>query len=233
MLISWIKKTTLLDYPGKVATIIFTLGCNFRCHYCHNYEFVLPEKVAQFMDDLIPVEPFFNFLKTRIGFLEWVVISGWEPTVQKNLYDFIKRIKELWFLIKLDTNGRDPEIIEKLINEKLIDYIAMDIKNPFEDYYKIVNVELDIEKFKKTANILQTSGINYEFRTTIAKNIHNEEIIRKIWEDIKWAKKWYLQNYIDKNILNSAFEWKSFTEAELKELKKIGSEYVEICDIRE
>lgn len=90
----------------------------------------------------------------------------------------------------------------------MIDYIAMDIKNPFEDYHKIVNVELDIEKFKKTANILQTSGIDYEFRTTIAKNIHNEEIIRKIWEDIKWAKKWYLQNYIDKNILNSAFEWK-------------------------
>lgn len=185
------------------------------------------------MNDLIPEEPFFNFLKSRIGFLDWVVISGWEPTIQKDLYDFIKKIKDLGFLVKLDTNGRDPDTINKLITDKLIDYVAMDIKNPFSDYKRIVNVELDIDKFKKTASLLQKSWIDYEFRTTIAKNIHDIDIIRRIWEDIKWAKKWYLQNYIDKNILNSAFEWRSFTESELKDFRQIWSEYVEICEIRD
>lgn len=232
MLISWIKKTTLLDYPWKIATIIFTLGCNLRCHYCHNYEFVLPENVQEFMHDLIPEKAFFNFLKSRVGFLEWVVISGWEPTIQKDLYDFIKKIKEMWYFVKLDTNGRDPELLQKLINEKLVDYVAMDIKNPFANYPKITWVNDNIKNYIESSKILLEWKIDYEFRTTVVKWYHDEKIIRKIWEDIKWTKKWFLQNYEDKNILNIWFDGKPFTILELVKLKEVWEKYSKKCEIR-
>lgn len=232
MLISWIKKTTLLDYPWKVATIIFTLGCNLRCHFCHNYEFVLPENVHEFMQDLIPEKAFFNFLKTRVGFIDWVVISGWEPTIQRDLYEFIIKIKELWFLVKLDTNGRDRELLEKLINEKLVDYIAMDIKNPFSKYSKITWVNEESDKYKESANIIMNSWVDYEFRTTVVKWYHDEEIIKEIWEQIKWAQKRFLQNFEDKNILKVWFDGKTFTQEELVMLQKIWKNYVNICEIR-
>ncbi|EKE28365.1 MAG: hypothetical protein ACD_3C00068G0001 [uncultured bacterium (gcode 4)] len=232
MLLSWIKKTTLLDYPGKVSTIVFTLGCNMRCQYCHNYEFVLPEKVKDFMKDLISDVAFFNFLKTRVGFLDWVVISGWEPTIQKDLYSFIKKIKELWYLVKLDTNWRDPDILQKLIDDRMIDYIAMDIKNPFNRYKIITWVEEDMSAYRKSASMIMSSGVDYEFRTTVAKWYHSDEIIKEIWEDIRWAKKWFLQNYEEKNILNSSFDGKPFISEELLKLKLIWSLYTDKCEIR-
>lgn len=232
MLISWIKKTTLLDYPGKVGTIVFTLGCNFRCHYCHNYEFVLPENVKEFMNDLIPEIAFFNFLKSRVGFLDWVVITGWEPTIQKDLYEFIVKIKEMWFLVKLDTNGRDPKLLKRLINNNLIDYVAMDIKNPWIKYKEISWVETSIEPYIKSAKILLEWDIEYEFRTTVVKWYHSKEVIEEIGEDIKWAKKWYLQNYEEKNILNIWFDGKTFSPEELWELQKVWIKYVELCEIR-
>jgi len=232
MLISWVRKTTLLDYPGKIATIIFTLGCNFRCHYCHNYEFVLPENVSQFMNDLIPETAFINFLKTRVWLLDWVVISWWEPTVQKDLYDFIKKIKGLGFLVKLDTNWQDPELLERLIKEKLVDYVAMDIKYPFSKYKKIIWVDLPVENFVKSKDILLEWKIDYEFRTTVVKWYFDEDVIKDIWEDINWAKVWYLQNFEEKNILNAGFDGKSFTTSELNMLKGIWDKYVKECNIR-
>lgn len=232
MLISWIKKTTLLDFPGKVATIVFTLGCNFRCHYCHNYEFVLPEKVADFMNDLIPEVAFFNFLKTRVWFLDWVVITGWEPTIQKDLYEFIVKIKELWFLVKLDTNWQNPELLERLIAENLLDYVAMDIKYPFLKYKKIIWVDEDIAKFIKSKDILLNWNLDYEFRTTISKWYFDEQIIKEIWEDIVGAKRWYLQNLEEKNLLNAGFDGKSFTPDELNELQVVWAGYVDVCEVR-
>lgn len=232
MLISWIQKTTLLDYPWKVGTIIFTLWCNLRCHYCHNYEFVLSENVREFMNDLIPEKAFFNFLKTRIGFIDGVIISWWEPTLQKDLYEFIVKVKEMWFLVKLDTNGRDPVLLERLINKKLIDYVAMDIKNPFATYSKITWVEDDINNYIKSSRILINWTLDYELRTTVVKWYHDEEVIKQIWEDIKWAKKWFLQNFEDKNILKTWFDGKTFTVAELEKLKEVWEKYVEICEIR-
>lgn len=232
MQISWIQKTTLLDYPDKVATIIFTLWCNFKCHYCHNFEFVLPEKVQKFLWDLISEEAFLNFLKSRIWFIDWVVISGWEPTLQKDLYEFVKKIKEMWLLVKIDTNWRDPKIIKKMIDEGLIDYVAMDIKNDIDNYNKIVNVDFKKEDILETISILLEWKIDYEFRTTVVKWVHNEDTMKKIWEMIKWAKKYYLQNYLPKNILNDFFVWDSFTREELNILKKIAEKYVEKCEIR-
>ncbi len=232
MQISWIQKTTLLDYPGKVSTIIFTLWCNFRCHYCHNYEFVLPEHVKVVANDLITEEAFFNFLKTREGFLDWVVISGWEPTLQKDLYDFAKKIKDMWYLVKIDTNWRDPDLIRKMIEDEIIDYVAMDIKNPLEKYNDIVNSEFNPEDILESINLLLEWKIDYEFRSTIAKWTHSEDDIEEMAKIISRAKKYFLQNYQPKIRLNDRFEAESFTSQELLTMKKIAEKYVEKCDVR-
>lgn len=232
MLLSWIKKTTLLDYPWKVSTIVFTLWCNFRCHYCHNYEFVLPENTKEFLNDLIPEVAFFNFLQSRKWLLDWVVISWWEPTLQRDLYEFIKKIKDMWFLVKLDTNGRDPNILKKLIDENLLDYIAMDIKYSFSKYNIITWVEEDIFKIIRSKDIIMNSWVDYEFRTTVSKWYFTEDVIRGIWEDIKWASKWYLQNLVEKNLLNPWFNWTSFESRELEGLRQIWEEYVNECKVR-
>ena len=129
MQLSAIKKSTLLDYPGKLATIIFTPGCNLRCRFCHNPEFVLPEELEKIRHDFIGEEVFFRFLQTRVGFLDGVVICGGEPTIHKDLPEFCQKIKNLGFLVKLDTNGSNPEMLELLLEQKLVDYIAMDIKH--------------------------------------------------------------------------------------------------------
>jgi pyruvate formate lyase activating enzyme len=168
MQISWIKKTTLLDYPGKVATLIFTLWCNFRCKYCHNSEFVLPEEVKKRIPFLIKEEAFFNFLEKRKDFLDWVVICGWEPTIQADLKDFCIKIKEkTWLLIKLDTNWTNPKILKELINEKLIDYLAMDIKDDLKSSDLIWVKKND--KIKESVEILKKGRVDYEFRTTFIK----------------------------------------------------------------
>lgn len=232
MQISWIQKTTLLDYPDKVATIIFTLWCNFRCHYCHNFEFVLPEKAKKFLNDLITEEAFFNFLEQRKEFLDGVVISGGEPTLQKDLYEFVKKIKEMWFLVKLDTNGRDPRLLRKMIDEKLIDYVAMDIKNPIEKYHKIVNSEFNKNDILESISILLEEKIDYEFRSTVVKWVHGSEEIEDMAKMIEWASKYFLQNYEDKNILNIFFKWERFNPEELRLHKKVAEKYVKKCNIR-
>ncbi|MCK9272864.1 anaerobic ribonucleoside-triphosphate reductase activating protein [Candidatus Gracilibacteria bacterium] len=232
MQISGIQKTTLLDYPDKVATIIFTLGCNFRCHYCHNFEFVLPEKAKKFLNDLISENAFFNFLEQRKEFLDGVVISGGEPTLQKDLYEFVKKIKDMGFLVKIDTNGRDPALIRKMIDEKLIDYVAMDIKNPIEKYDKIVNADFDKNNILETISILLEGKIDYEFRTTIVKGVHSEQDIEDMAHLIEGASKYFLQNYENKNILNDFFKGERFSPEELRLLKKVAEKHVEKCNIR-
>ena len=164
-IIGGIQKTTLVDFPGKVAAIVFTQGCNFRCGYCHNPELLEHSKNSDFNKN-----DFLDFLKTRIGKLDGVVITGGEPTLQKGLYDFIKEIKSLGFAVKLDTNGTNPIIVEKLINDNLLDYIAMDIKAPFDKYTKITGVGVDIENIKRSIELIKNSSVDYEFRTTVLKS---------------------------------------------------------------
>lgn len=232
MLIWALKKTTLLDYPDKIATIIFTVWCNLRCGFCHNKEFVLPNEIKK-IDDLIPEKIFFNFLKTKVWVLDWVVICWWEPTVHKDLYDFCKSIKDLWFLIKIDTNWQNPKILKKLINEKLVDYIAMDIKTSFLNYQKATWVKEDIENYKESIELLIKSWIDYEFRTTLVKGIHNLEDILEISKTISWSKKYYLQNFKGWNTLDDNFCWTSFSLEELYEFENICKKYVENVHIRE
>jgi len=233
MLISGIKKTTLLDYPWKVATIIFTPWCNLRCKFCHNSEFVLPEKIKE-IKDYIPEETFINFLKTKIGLLDGVVICGWEPTLQKDLELFCKKIKDLWFLIKLDTNWRNPELIQKLIKNKLVDYIAMDIKWDFNNLNDLIwwDFQNNVANYYKSIEILLKWEIDYEFRTTLIKSYHTYENFLEILKLIKWTNNYYIQNYKGWNTLDINFKGSSFSNSELKEFKSISDNYGVNCKIR-
>lgn len=230
MLISGIKKTTLLDYPGKVSCIIFTAGCNLRCQYCHNSEFVLPEKI-KLIKDFIPEEIFFNFLKTKIWLLDGVVICWGEPTLQKDLEPFCQKIKDMWFLVKLDTNWQNPEILKKLLEKNLLDYIAMDIKWDYENLEDLI-WKYDKQKYFESIELIKNSGVDSEFRTTLIKNYHTLDDFEKVVKQITGAKKYFLQNYKWGNTLQEDFDGKSFLSWELIDFKNITLQYVEKCTIR-
>ncbi len=231
MLISWIKKTTLLDYPWKIACIIFTSWCNLRCKYCHNSEFVLPEKISK-IKDFIPENVFFNFLKTKVWLIDWVVICWWEPSLQKYLFDFCKKVKDLWFLVKLDTNWFSPKVLKNLLDNDLLDYIAMDIKAPLNRYDLISDIFDDEKNYRESIDIIMKSKIDYEFRTTIVSWIHNENDIEEIAKTIIWAKNYYLQNFLPWNTLDNSIIYKSFSKEKLEVFQKIAKVYLKNVFIR-
>lgn len=176
MKIGGFQKFSLIDYPGLVSAVIFTRGCNLRCPYCHNPELVLPERFEKTVD----AEYIVDFLGNRTGKIDSVTITGGEPSLQKGLIPFINRIKKLEFKIKLDTNGTFPEIIEKILNENLVDFIAMDIKAPYSSYSHISGVFVDTDFITKSICSILNSGIDYQFRTTIVPGLHTEEIVEEI-----------------------------------------------------
>lgn len=165
MRIGGLQKLSLIDFPQKTAAIVFTQGCNFRCGYCHNPELIYP-KLYQIP---IPEEEVFAFLETRVGKLDGVVITGGEPTLQSDLIDFIKKVKAMGFLVKLDSNGSNPEILKKIIDEKLVDFIAMDIKATFDKYNLVCGVSVNLDNIKKSIELIKKSGIRFQFRTTYDK----------------------------------------------------------------
>ena len=229
MLIGGFQKSSLVDYPGKVCAIIFTQGCNYRCPYCHNPELVKPE----LFEKPIPEEEIFSFLKSRKGKLDAVEITGGEPTLQKDLLEFIKKIKDMGFLVKLDSNGTNPEIVKKAIKEKMVDYLAMDIKAPLEKYSKIVRVDVDTEKIKRSIHMIMESGIDYEFRTTLVKSLLSEDDIIGIGKEINGAENYFLQRFVPSKTLDPNFmEKESFSDEVLENLKKKLEEYVKNCGIR-
>jgi pyruvate formate lyase activating enzyme len=192
MQIYGLQKMTLLDYPEHVAATIFLSGCDFKCPFCHNFELV-DGTAEPVMDE----EELFAFLNKRKGILDGVAISGGEPCLHKELPEFIKRIRELGYSIKLDTNGYHPEMLSGLMNEGLVDYVAMDIKNSAEKYGMTAGLKsFDIAPIQASIDILMNSKIDYEFRTTVIKEYHNEKDFESIGEMIKGAKKYYLQQYI-------------------------------------
>ena len=204
MLIGGLQKNTLIDYPGKVAATVFTLGCNFRCPFCYSSELVLPEKVKK--QPRISEDSFFAFLKKRRKLLDGIVICGGEPTAHKDLPEFIKKIKELGFLVKLDTNGYLPNVLEKLLQKKLLDYVAMDIKAPKEKYEKYSGVKINLLKIEKSIRLLNSSAknIDYEFRTTVAPGLKEKDIFKIVeWiisssDNLGEAPKYFLQEFSDK-----------------------------------
>ncbi len=234
MLIGGIQKTTLLDYPWKVATLLFTVGCNLRCQFCYNPQFVLPEKIKKLWWDLLDNDAVFSFLKERKDFIEWVVICGWEPTLQSDLYEFIEKIKDMWLLVKLDTNGSNPALLGKLLQDKLIDYVAMDIKDDWDNRPTLTWwINEDIKKYKESISLLQSSNVEYEFRTTVIKNYHTEQRILAIAQSIEWAPLYAIQNFTyNTELLNPYFKGRSFLQEELNHLKKVVSPLVKKCVIR-
>jgi len=228
--IGGLQKTTLIDYPGEIACIVFLVGCNFRCPFCYSKELVEedPNLFELYEDE------FFSFLKKRKGQLDACVICGGEPTLNKEIFDFSKKIKDLGYKVKLDTNGYKPDVIERLIKEKLVDYIAMDIKAPFPKYSKAIGVKFDIEKIKRSIDLIKNSGIDYEFRTTIVPEIHELEDIKKIAEQIAPAKKFFIQNFRnDKDLLSRRFNQViPFNEFEIQKVINEIKQYFEICYLR-
>ena len=213
MKIAGFQKLTLLDFPSKVACIIFTQGCNYRCPYCQNSGLLGHEN-----DELIDEEEIFAYLNKRKGVIDGIVISGGEPTVQKDLEVFMRKVKDLGFLIKLDTNGTNPDLIEKLIKEKLVDYIAMDIKNVLPKYKEVTSVSPIVEKLKRSIEILKNSNIDHEFRTTIIKNIHDMDKLVEICSYVD-GDKMFLQNFEQsENVMGKNLE--SFSHEELEKIDK-------------
>ena len=180
MQIHGFNKTTLLDYPGLVAATIFTGACNFRCPYCHNAELVLNPS----SQPIIPEEEILAHLKKRRGITQGVCITGGEPTLQKDLKDFIKKLKELELKVKLDSNGYKPEVLKDLVKEGLLDYVAMDVKAPLDEYDIIAGVKLDSSKLKESIDFLIEGHVPYEFRTTVVKDFHTRESFEKMAEFI-------------------------------------------------
>lgn len=192
MLISGLQKLTLLDYPGKTACTIFCHGCNFLCPFCHNALLV-----TQKAEGLIPEEEILSFLKKRQGILDGVCITGGEPTLQKDLKAFLGKIKEMGFLVKLDTNGYKPQLLREIIDEGLCDYVAMDIKNTPEKYSVTVGKEADTDKIIESINILKEGKVPCEFRTTVVKDFHTAEDIEAIAALIKGDVPYFLQQFRD------------------------------------
>lgn len=193
MKIKGLQKLTLLDYPEKMACTVFLAGCNFRCPFCHNASLV-----TNIDDDYISEEEFFSFLNKRRGILNGVCITGGEPTLYPDLEAFIRRIKEMGYLVKLDTNGYNPDILIDLVNKGLIDFVAMDIKNSKEKYAVTAGLpSLDITRIEKSVQFLLSGAVPYEFRTTVVKELHNEEDMKSISHWIANADRYFLQSFQD------------------------------------
>jgi len=216
MILGGYQKLTLIDYPGKIATTVFTVGCSFRCPFCHNPELV---DSAQFTVQGKLEKEFFDFLKKRKGKLEGVCITGGEPTIQPDLIDFIQKIKKMGFLVKLDTNGTRPDVLKKIIDSKLADFIAMDIKNQPKNYDKTTGVKGDIKRIKLSVDLIMCSKILYEFRTTVVPGIHSEKDFAEIAKWIKGARAYYLQEYREVKILDPKLKKK--TKGKMIDLEKI------------
>lgn len=211
MRISGHEKLTLTDYPGHIATIVFTQGCNFRCPFCQN------STLLGYDDGLINESEIFKYLEKRKNVLEGVVVSGGEPTLQKDLKLFIRKIKDLGLKVKLDTNGSNYDVLKDLIDEKLVDYVAMDVKNTFDDYNEICGVNVKIDNIKKSIALLREKNCDYEFRTTIVSEYHDIDKILKLCNEYK-NDKYFLQNFRDsENVLLKNLH--SFSDSELKEIK--------------
>lgn len=217
MLILGLNKTTLLDYPGRVAATVFVGGCNFRCPFCHNGQLVLKPSLQETYSE----EEVFSFLKKRKGILKGVCITGGEPTLQADLPEFIAKIKELGYAVKLDTNGYLPNVLKGLLENKLLDYVAMDIKNCKEKYAVTAGFLPEdgfrLERIEEAMEILKTFSVDYEFRTTVVKEYHTKENIVKIGEWIAGCPHYFLQQYKEnENVIRKVLSYEDGLKHELR-----------------
>lgn len=229
MLILGLNKTTLLDYPEHVAATIFTGGCNFRCPFCYNKNLVFTQQITPYTEEEI-----LSFLKKRVGILTGVCITGGEPTLQKDLPDFLARIKELGLFIKLDTNGYQPDILRLLLNKGLIDYCAMDIKNSLEKYTSTVGLSscnLSLIRESVSCLLSLTGYFPYEFRTTLVRELHTKEDMYAISEWLKGASAYYLQSYMTSEyVITPGLH--AHSHQTLKEFRNICFEHIPNTQLR-
>ena len=218
MKIAGLQKFSMIDYPDKLCAIIFTQGCNFRCPYCHNPELVKPTLFQK----TIPQAEVLQFLKTRKEKLDAVTITGGEPTLHKDLLLLISQIKEMGFLVKLDTNGTNPTMLKLLIDHRLVDYIAMDIKAPIMKYQKVTCSTIDVLPIIKSIDLIKKSRVNYEFRTTVVKELLSDKDLEEIVLWLGKVKKYYLQKFITSKTLDSRFmQFHSHADEQLEAVSQL------------
>ena len=229
MLIKGLQKLTLLDYPERIAATVFVGGCNFRCPFCHNASLALAERAG---GKAIDEEELFEYLRSRVGRLTGVCVSGGEPTLQPGLRDFIRRTKALGYAVKLDTNGYRPEVLESLISEGLVDYVAMDIKSSREGYGRCAGLPgIDISLIERSVGILMQGRVDWEFRTTVVRELHTEEDIRAIGEWLRGGEKFFLQTFRDSgDIIGSGYS--AHSDGTMKRMLEIIREYVPGAELR-
>ncbi len=222
------QKLTLLDFPGVVACTLFTKGCNFRCPFCHNAPLVNRQEEAASYDE----EEILAFLRKRQGILEGVCITGGEPLLHPSLADFIRTVKALGYKVKLDTNGSFPERLKALVGEGLLDYVAMDIKNSFEKYPETAGVShMDRKAVEESIDFLMQGTVSYEFRTTVARELHEAADIEAIAKRIRGAEKYFIQNFKDSgNIIGEGLS--PVSDEVMEKMRQIGATFTKICKNR-
>lgn len=215
--------TSLVDWNGKIVSVVFTPRCNFRCSFCFNRKLLIePEKLEK-----ISVEQVLNYLKRNSDFLDGVCITGGEPLLQNGLEEFCRKVKSLGMMVKLDTNGAIPSKLKRLIEKKLIDYIAMDIKAPLEKYEKVARVKIDKEKIEESIKLIIDSKIDHEMRSTILPRLHSKEDITEMAKSIRGAKKYFLQQFVPGETLDPKFKnSKQFTQEEFEIIKNECNKYI-------
>ena len=229
MFLSGLQKLTLLDYPGKVACTVFTAGCNFRCPFCHNAGLVLPDRLFQDVTE----EEIMAFLKKRAGILDGVAVTGGEPLLHKELPAFLRQVKDLGYLVKLDTNGSFPDRLEALLSEGLVDRVAMDIKNSPDLYAKTAGIaHLDLANIERSKNLLLSGSIDAEFRTTVVKGLHSRESLIEAAKWIAGAKEYYLQQFKDSGDVIAISGLSAYDEKEMHALADAVKPYVPNVQVR-
>lgn len=245
MKIRALQKLTLLDFPGKTAATVFTCGCNLRCPFCHNASLVVGEKGRADGGDytfdeepLVDEEEVFALLDKRRGLLDGIAITGGEPLLQQDIGDFIAKIKDKGFAVKLDTNGFLPERLKALLDRGIVDYVAMDLKHAPEKYGEAAGIPgLDFEPFRKSIKYIQASGVDHEFRTTIVKGIHTKDDITKIVGEIGPDSKYFLQMFVDSGDVlakrtGGGDDLEAFTPEEARELLDAAKAVIPGASIR-
>lgn len=228
MIVCGFQKLTLLDFPGKVAATVFTGGCNLRCPFCHNATLVTDTKETP----ILATEEVLAYLSKRYGILDGVCVTGGEPTLQVDLPDFLRQLKEMGYAVKLDTNGTNPAVLRQLLQERLVDYVAMDIKNGREKYgITTGKIPFDITPIEESVKLLMSGNTPYEFRTTTVRGIHIAADFTAIGQWIAGAEHYYLQGFVDSGaLIGGGFE--AFTPDEMKHFLSIVREYVPNAQLR-
>ena len=229
MKLGGLQEISLLDYPGKISAIVWTVGCNFRCPFCYNINMVNEES------DILPIDHVLTFLDERKGKLDALSITGGEPLLHKDLDDFIKKVRMKGFLVKVDTNGSFPHRLQALLDDQMIDYVSMDVKAPLEKYDLLAGIHVDTNNIMKSVRLIMDNAPDYEFKTTMIPGLLEKKDVTEITSIIKGAKRYYLQQWkMDVPILNDTLRDKTtpFSKQDFLEMKQLASPFVESCEIR-